>query len=230
MKKQNKTYLIINGIVLFMILGLIAFVSIKYGAQIMDKIKSPKVFADWMNSFGAVGALILIGFQMLQIIIAVVPGEVIQIASGTAFGGFFGSVYAIIGLLLGSVVVFFGVRFLGFGFIKALVPEKQLDKYNKLLNDPKFEIILFVIFFIPGLPKDVLVYFAGLTPIKPLRFFLITLIARSPAIIGSAVIGASLGKQNYTVVIIIAAIAIVTFVLGIIFQEKIIHKASNFKK
>jgi uncharacterized membrane protein YdjX (TVP38/TMEM64 family) len=230
MKKENKTYLIINGIALFIIIGLIAFVSIKYGKEIADLLKDPKHFAEWMQSFGAFGILILIGFQVLQIIIAVIPGEVIQIASGTAFGVFFGSLYAIIGLLLGAVVVFFATRFFGFGFIKALVPEKHLEKYNKLLNDPKFEIILFVIFIIPGLPKDVLVYIAGLTPIKPLRFFLITLIARSPAIIGSAIIGASLGKENYVAVAIIAAIAIVAFIIGIIFQEKIIHKASSFKK
>lgn len=230
MKKENKTYLVINGIVVVVIVALLIFVFVKYGAQIMDKIKNPEEFALWMKSFGTVGALILIGFQALQIIFAVIPGEVIQIASGTAFGGFFGSLYSIIGLLLGSFIVFFAVRYLGFGFINALVPKKHLEKYTKLLNDPKFEIILFVIFIIPGLPKDILVYFAGLTPIKPLRFFLISLIARSPAIIGSAVIGASLGKENYTVVIIIAAIAVVAFVIGIIFQEKIIHKASNFKK
>jgi len=230
MKKENNTYLIINGIAIFVMIGLITFASIKYGAQIADLLKDPKHFAQWMNSFGAVGALILIGFQILQIIIAVIPGEVIQIASGIAFGGFFGSVYSILGMLLGSVIVFYATRLLGFGFIKTLVPQKHLEKYNKLLNDPKFEIILFVIFIIPGLPKDILVYFAGLTPIKPLRFFLIALVARSPAIIGSAVIGASLGKENYVVVAIIAAIAIVAFVLGIIFQEKIIHKASSFKK
>ena len=82
---------------------------------------------------------------------------------------------------------------------------------------------MFLLYLIPGVPKDTLTYIAGLTPIHPGKFLLLSTIARFPGILGSCYIGANLQSKNYTVVIIVSSIAVLLFVIGMIYQEKIVN-------
>jgi len=88
---------------------------------------------------------------------------------------------------------------------------------------------VFLLFLIPGIPKDTLVYVSGLTPIKPLTFLPICLIARLPALWGSAYIGANLQEKDYLPVWIVSGIALVLFVLGVIFKDKIISFVTKLR-
>jgi len=88
---------------------------------------------------------------------------------------------------------------------------------------------VFLLFLIPGIPKDTLVYVAGLTPIKPLTFLPICLIARLPALWGSAYIGANLQEKDYLPVWIVSGVALVLFVLGVIFKDKIIGLVTRLR-
>ncbi len=83
---------------------------------------------------------------------------------------------------------------------------------------------MFILFLIPGLPKDILTYIAGLTPIKPLRFFAIITVARFPALLVSSIMGSNLQEQNYTTVIIISVAALALFVAGVLLKDKIINR------
>ena len=96
-----------------------------------------------------------------------------------------------------------------------------------MMNSDKTEITMFLLFLIPGIPKDILTYLAGLTPIKPLRFFIIITVARFPALMASSYIGYNTQKGNYLVVIILSAAALVLFTAGVLLKDRIISKMQS---
>jgi uncharacterized membrane protein YdjX (TVP38/TMEM64 family) len=98
------------------------------------------------------------------------------------------------------------------------------------MNNSKSDVAMFTLFLIPGIPKDILVYLAGLTPIKPLKFFTIYTTARFPAVFFSAYIGANLKTRNYLPVIIISVLAVVLFVVGLLKKDWLIDKLGHLKK
>jgi uncharacterized membrane protein YdjX (TVP38/TMEM64 family) len=208
-------------------IALLAFITIKFGPEIIRIIKKPQHFRDFLASYKSVGILIYIFFQMLHVLMAAIPGEFIQIAGGYVYGTFFGALYSITGVFLGSVVAFYISRLLGFRLVKDLVSEQSLEKLNFLINNPKSEITMFIILLIPGIPKDVLVYLAGMTPIKPLNFFIIFSAARFPSILVTSFLGANLQKGNYILVAVMAVFAGSLFVLGVIYKDRVfqlLHK------
>lgn len=118
------------------------------------------------------------------------------------------------GAFISSCAIFFAVRKFGRGFLYSFVSKEKIEKLenSKLFSNPKrIYTILFILFFIPGTPKDLFVYLAGLLPIKPTKFLLISTFARFPSIISSTIAGSSLVEGNWTMIIITYAI---TFALA----------------
>jgi len=166
---------------------------------------------------------------MLQIVVAFIPGEVVQIAGGYVFGTALGAVYSLVGAGLGTLLVILLVRLVGFSLVRLLVPAKNLQRFDFLLNRTRSEVAVFVLFLIPGLPKDALTYIAGLTPMKPLRFVVISVLARFPGLLGSAYIGAHLAKKSYWPAVAVSAAALVLFIIGVIFKDKVIDRVRDKK-
>jgi len=225
----KKRFPFIHILLIIIVLGLLVFASIKYAPALTRLMSKPEKFKEFLDSYGTASALIYILLQAAQIVIAVIPGEVVQIAGGYAFGTILGTLYSVTGTMLGTLLVFFAARLLGFSLVKTFVPQKKLEQFNFLMNNPKSEIAIFILFLIPGIPKDALTYIAGLTPIKPLRFVLICTIARLPGLWGSAYIGANLQKKNYLPVWILSAAALVLFVAGLLLKDKIIDKLHRLR-
>lgn len=230
MSDRKRTVLIINIALFAIFIASIVFVTVKYTPFIMKMISDPDKFRDMLLSYGTKSIFVYIFFQILHVIIVVIPGEIIQIAGGYVFGIFLGSVYSLIGILIGMVIVFFTTRLFGLKVIKALIPQKSLGKFTFLINSEKSEIAMFVFFLIPGIPKDALCFIAGVTPIKPLRFLIIAGTARIPGLVGSCIIGASLQQNNYFVVIALSAVACILFIAGILLRDKIINKLHRATK
>lgn len=227
MEKNKNLEIIIKSAAFIVVLAVIIFVSVRYMPSIIKLVKSPDKFKAYLLSFGHLSILIFILFQILQVVIAAIPGELVQLSGGFIFGTVLGTLYSIIGIVAGSIIVFFVSRFFGYSLVKLLVPEKEIAKFNNLMNTKKSEFLVFFLFLIPGMPKDILTYVAGLTPIKPVRFLLIITIARLPALIGSSYIGKNLQTQNYIPVIIVGLIAVILFVTGVVFQDKIVTFLHN---
>lgn len=211
-------------------LAAVIFVTIKYTPLIMNMIRNPEEFRILLLSYGSMSVFVYILFQIVHVVIVVIPGEVIQIAGGYIFGTVIGTVYSTIGIVLGMAIVFFATRIFGYSLIRSIVPQKNFEKFSFLVNNEKSEITMFVLFLIPGLPKDALTYIAGVTPIKPLRFLVIAGIARLPGLIGSSLIGSNLQQENYLIVILISIIALALFIVGILMRDKIINRIHSLKK
>ena len=212
-----------NIIFAILIIGVIVFISIKYTPFIISIVSNTEEFRSYILSFGNTGVLMLVAFQISHIIIPVIPGELVQIAGGYIYGTVFGMILLIIGTAIGSIIVFYLSRVVGYPSVRFFVSESAMEKFKFLSNSSKIEITIFILFLIPGIPKDALIYIAGLTPIKPLRFLLISLIARTPGIIGSAFIGANILERDYKSALILASIAILCLIAGIIFRKKLLR-------
>ncbi len=225
MDKSKK--LLISKISL-VILGLLVIIPLlKHLPAILELTVSVDKFRDYIISTGKIGPLIFILFQILQTVIAPIPGEVIQLAGGYIYGVPLGTLYTTVGMLVGASIAFFFTRLLGGNFIENLMKKKKFKWMTDMMGNKKFSIFLFIFFFIPGLPKDYLIYVAGLTTIKPLKFFGILIVSRLPWLLASVSVGASVFEKNYSSTIIISVIAGLAFILGLIYKDKLINKFSD---
>jgi uncharacterized membrane protein YdjX (TVP38/TMEM64 family) len=211
-------------------LGLVTYVSFKFGPAITRLMSHPERFKEFVDAHGSASALLYILIQAAHVIIVVIPGEIVQIAGGYAFGTFLGTLYSLIGIIVGTLIVFFATRLVGYSLVRAFVSPRKLEKFDFLINSSKSEITMFVLFLIPGIPKDTLVYISGLTPVKPWRFLLICTIARFPGFWGSAYIGANLQEKDYLPVWIMSGLALVLFVAGILTKDKIIGRLHRHRR
>lgn len=221
-------------IVMKIMLGLFAALCIGllvyYAPAIIQVMSSMDNFRAYIHSTGHWGPIMFILFQILQIVVAPIPGEVVQIAGGYIYGSALGSFYTTVGLIIGSAIAFYFTRFIGRDFISRLLQKQKVKWISFMHDEQKFGAFLFIFFLIPGLPKDMLVFVAALTSISSLRFFTILLIGRLPWIIASAALGSNLHMQQYTIAIIIAVIAVVGFIFGYIYKDNLMNLFSKADK
>jgi uncharacterized membrane protein YdjX (TVP38/TMEM64 family) len=130
MEKRLIKYLEWKTAFFLLFLGVVVFVSIKYTPEIISLISNTSKFKDYINSYGTDGILVYIIFNILHIIIVVIPGELLQIAGGYIYGTFWGTVYTFTGMFIGIVIVFFSTRLFGFSVIKIFLPKDKLSKFD----------------------------------------------------------------------------------------------------
>lgn len=176
------------------------------------------------------GVCVYMFLQALQVLVALIPGGVIQILGGVLFGNFWGTVLCSLGILAGSAIVFFMVRRFGMPVVEAFIDRKGIKKFEFLNDTKKLEITVFILFLIPGMPKDVLTYLAPLTKIKPSSFLALSMLGRFPAILLSIVFGANLSEGNILAAVIIFAVVAVVGIIGILYNGKIVAYIKSRRK
>ncbi len=197
----NKNKVKIFKILLAIIVLIIIIGAIAYFLPLMKNlstIEGQVAFKEKIENTGIIGMLSLLGLQIAQIFLIIIPGEPIEILAGICYGGFFGTLFITISCSIISLIIFLLVRKFGKKFVYNFCDEKRILKIenSKLFKNPKrIEWIMFILFLIPGTPKDFLVYIAGLLPIKLHRFIIITTIARLPSIITSTLAGHNILKR-----------------------------------
>lgn len=174
-----------------------------------------------------IGAYLLL--QVLQVVVALIPGGVIQILGGVLFGKLWGTILCFLGLLLGEMVVFAVVRKFGMPIVEAFIDSKGMKKFDFLNNSKKLEMTVFILFLIPGIPKDILTYIAPLTKIKPTAFYVLSMISRLPAVLLSIVFGANLSDGNIISAVIIFSVVAVLGAVGILYKDKAVELLKHQK-
>ena len=170
-------------------------------------------FRDKVESSGFWGMLSLFGLQVANIFLIVVPGEPIEIIAGMCYGAFWGTIFVMGSACIITIGIFFLVRKLGRKFVYDFCSKERIEKIenSKLFRNPKkIEMIMLILFLIPGTPKDLLVYLGGLLPIKASRFILISTLARIPSIISSTIAGDQLAVGQWQLGLILYAAIILS--------------------
>ena len=186
-------------------------------------------FKAYIDGIGILGWFVTLGIQLLQIFIALIPGEPVELMLGFVWGPWLGMLTCLLGIFIGTAVIFLLVKRFGRPFVRRIVGDKDLSTY-KFLSDPrKIDLTVFVLFFIPGTPKDALTYIAPLAPIKPARYLAIATLARIPSIITSTLLGDSIAEGDYLLSVIVFAVTALISVLGIIFGNRYINRKNSEK-
>ena len=217
------------GLVIFIILILICgSLLLPYFQQLNTAEGRAELVTD-IQGAGLWGVIISLGMQFLQIIVAFIPGELVQLVIGLIYGTVWGSLILLIGAVISSAFVFFVVRKLGAPFVQAMIGKGDSKRMRFLQETKQLDTAVFILYLIPGLPKDVFNYVLPLTKITPSSFLVLSTIGRLPGIIASSYIGSSFWQGNYIGMIIVAVIIGGLGLVGIVFNQKIItlvHKAT----
>jgi uncharacterized membrane protein YdjX (TVP38/TMEM64 family) len=144
-----------------------------------------------------------------------------QFAAGTIFGFPLGLLYSIIGAVLGSTVTYYLARFLGKDAMELILGSEKMHYFVERLNSERAYIIVFLIYLIPGLPKDLVCYAAGISDMKFKAFIILSTAGRTPAMCGSLLFGVMYMQKNYTGMIIISAVCAVILILCFIFRKRL---------
>lgn len=233
-KEKLKIFKIILAIIVVaIIIGMIAYLF-----PLIKNISTKEgqvEFKETIQGSGFVGMLMLFGIQVAQIFLIIIPGEPIEILAGMCYGGFLGTVFIVISSLIISTTIFILVRRFGKKFVYGFYDKKKVKKIidSKLFQSSRTaEKVLFILFFIPGTPKDLLVYIAGLLPISTGKFILISTIARIPSVVTSTLAGANIingdwkmGILLYLVIIVVALI--IVFIMNKFDKNKLTEEAIN---
>lgn len=145
-----------------------------------------------LEDMGWKGIVALIGLMIAQVLLAMLPGEPIELLAGICYGPVWGTLVILIGALLSTLLIFFSVRKFGRSFIYTFANKEKIEKLENskwFKNHKKLEIMFLILFLLPGTPKDLLVYIGGLLPVNPKRFILISTVARIPAILALTILG-----------------------------------------
>lgn len=179
-------------------------------------------FEELVQSLGVWGVIFMFLLQVVQVVLAVIPGEPIELIFGALYGTFWGTVLCIAGIVCGTALIYILVQRLGKSFVEKIIDSKQFQKLKFLKNPVKRDTFMFFLMFIPGTPKDLLTYFAPFTGISLLRILLIAAVARIPSIVTSTYVGSSFVQGNHLKSIIIYAVVGVISLVGILIYNKII--------
>lgn len=183
------------ALALFLLLSAAAFYFI--GLPMLRFASDPEKFRALVDAHGIGGRLIYIGMVVLQITVALIPGEPLEIAAGYAFGTLEGTILCLVATGLGSSLVILLVRRFGTRLCEVFFTREKLSKLRFLQASPKRTAIFALIFMLPGTPKDLLCYYAGLTDIKLSTLLIICSVGRIPSVLTSTLGGDALGTKSY---------------------------------
>ena len=186
------------------------------GRPLVQFVSEPQKFQIWVKEKGFLGVLAFMGMNILQVLLAVIPGGPFEIGAGYAFGVVKGSLICDIAMTIASVIIFLFVKKFGLRFVELFVSKEKIESIKFLKSSKRSERIIFLLFLVPETPKDLLSYLVGLTDMKLSHWIFICGVGRLPAIFLSALSGSALSSARYHLAIILIAAIIMLYVVGII--------------
>ncbi len=172
----------------------------------------PKKLKSFIASYGAYAPFVFVLIQILQVLFAPIPGEVTGFVGGLLFGTFWGLFLSTIGLTLGSLIAFFFSRAFGMGFVERVVKREYIDSFNNFITHKGLSLV-FILYLIPGFPKDILSYLLGLTHIRTFDFIVINLLGRLPGTFVLSLQGNALRHAEYKTLIVLVFLSVVALVI-----------------
>ena len=212
-----------GGLIAFLALMVVIMVLLwPYIHEVFEPGGLSRVIDDVRNA-GPLGFLILLAMQFMQIVVAFIPGEVVQMAAGMMYGPWLGAAVILLGSIISSAFVFAVVHRLGAPFVQDMVPTKYLDKFRAFEESGKLSIVVFILFLIPAMPKDTFTYLVPLTNMRMRDFLVLSNVGRIPGIVISTYAANGLVDGNITQSLIIFAVVAVIAIVAIVFRDKIMN-------
>lgn len=174
----------------------------------------------WLQSHTWLGRAVFLLMTVAQIVLAFIPGEPLEMAAGYAFGAAEGTILCIIGIVAGSALVYCLVRTLGMRIIRVFFDPEKIRQLPFWQNRRRLELIAFILFLIPGTPKDMMTYAIGLTPLPLHRWLLITGTARLPSVLTSTLCADAVAQGDYTLAAIMFILSAAMALAGVLYYRR----------
>ena len=219
--KKKVAIAILKLIFLILIVVLIPLYLYFYQQDFLMRFRDFNDIVSFLERYKLQSIPIYIILQIAQIVISVLPGQFFQLAAGYLYTFWPALLFSCIGAFLGTTITFWLAKGLGSDFVHIFFEKDKTEDYVKRLNSKKAYTIVFLLYAIPGIPKDVVSYAAGLSEMKYKPFIILSTIGRIPGMMGSIIIGSMWHKEEYVGMIILAIIAVVAFCTCIIYRKKL---------
>ena len=183
-------------ILIVCIFGIPSLVYFTY-PEIFEQLKSIETVNALLQKYQTAGIIVYLGLSIAQVVIAVIPGQVLYFAAGYAFSFPLGILLATAGCAAGTAISFWLSRSLGRDAMDLLFGKRKINKYADMLTTKKGYLALLILYLIPGFPKDLLAYVAGVTKVDFRLLMVISIIGRLPASAGTVMMGSMLRQDSY---------------------------------
>jgi uncharacterized membrane protein YdjX (TVP38/TMEM64 family) len=223
--KQEKIYMGLRAVLVLVIFAIFVWATIAILPLIskLGDVAYRMQFKEYIDSMGFKGVLILLGLQIIQIVVAVIPGQPIEILSGMLYGNIGGILVSLVGIFIGTTFIFVLVRKVGTDFMQLFFSKESIEKIenSKIFKNPqKFELLMLIIFIIPFIPKDIFIYLGGISPVRAKRFLMIATLGRIPGLVIAVYMGDKLYQGNFGLVAILTVLVIVIGIVGYYISSK----------
>lgn len=223
-EKKQKRRVIISVLKILLLILIVVGIPLYLYFFHLDFLKSFKnvdTIVALLNQHKSKSIMIYISFQILQVVISVIPGQVVQMAAGYLFGFWQALIFALSGAVIGTSISFWLAKLLGRDFLHIFFGEEKMNYYIERLNSKRAYTLVFFLYLIPGLPKDMISYAAGASEMRFKAFITLSTVGRLPGMIGCLLMGTMAETENYVGVVILGCAAIIACVLCLIFRKKI---------
>lgn len=226
-QKQRRAIAIIS---LLVVVALFSWLTYFLTNRFLVFDQSPEEFKTFVESYGWTGRFIALGIQVLQVVVSLIPGELVEVGIGYTFGAIEGTLLCMMGIAIASSLVFLLVKRLGIRLVELFISREKIDQLRFINSEKKLKRLIFILFFIPGTPKDLLTYFVGLTRIKLHEFLIISLIARIPSLVSSTIGGNLIQQESYRSAVWIFIITGAISLGGVLLYNRIVSLRNDNKQ
>ncbi|MGF7012141.1 NRPS condensation-like uncharacterized protein/uncharacterized membrane protein YdjX (TVP38/TMEM64 family) [Lachnospiraceae bacterium PF1-22] len=198
--------------------------------QKLSEPENQAAIENWINKKGSAGVLIILALQVLQVVIAFIPGEPVELLAGALYESVGGLVICLVGTIFASTIIFSLSKRFGKKLLHRFFSKEKVDSWTWLQDSKKSELVTFILFFIPGTPKDMLTYFVGVTEMRVRKFICITTIARLPSVLSSTIIGSTMRQGKWEISLIVFLVTGILGIVGISTKQRVVNFCRNKTK
>lgn len=174
----------------------------------------------WLRQFGVLAPLVFVAIQALQVVVAPIPGQVVALVAGYLFGPFWGTVYSLTGVLIGSTIAFSLAKRYGRSFVEDVIHEDVVSRFDEFVDTVGVP-GLFAFVIIPGLPDDAICFLSGLTKWRLPTFLAVISVGRLPAYVFTVYAGGELANGRFLTAIALIALVVIASIVGYYKQETV---------
>ena len=225
-KKKRRIFIAL--LLIFLVIGLTALLF-----PFMRRLSNPQeleAFQARVAQIGIAGPLAVLGIQILQIIIAFIPGEPVELLAGALYGALPGLLICLTGCVLASTVIFLLSKRFGKRFLTHFFSQEKIDTWRWLQDNEKIDLVVFLLFLIPGTPKDMLTYVVGITDMKVSKFIGLSTFARIPSVLSSTMIGSAMWQGQWKISLIVLLLTGALGVAGILSKQRVLTFCRSFTR
>ena len=230
MENRRKRIAYINrAILIFIIVGLPVILFFTCRDTLFNKEWLANL-PEFIMQYKGYAAAVLTGIQIMQVIICIIPGQPIQLAASYLFGVLKGYLISIGGAFIGAFIAFYIARALGKDSLEAIFGEEKVNDYHRKLNSGKGLTAVLLIYLIPGVPKDLVAYVAGISDMRLRPFLIVSTIGRSPGMLGSLLTGYFISSRNYAAIGVLAVLTAVILIICFVKRKQLVAMLDDLEK